>query len=56
MIRLNFKNGTRSDFITYNFLNGTGDMPLSALIDYVNVRDLYFADDSMSSNIIYSQL
>ncbi|KAJ6466385.1 histidine phosphatase superfamily [Mycena sanguinolenta] len=36
MIRLNFKNGTGADFITYDFLGGTGDMPLSALIDHVN--------------------
>ncbi|KAH7913424.1 histidine phosphatase superfamily [Hygrophoropsis aurantiaca] len=33
VIRFNFKNGTDSDFITYNFLNRTGDVPLSAFIE-----------------------
>jgi hypothetical protein len=41
VIRLNFKNGTGVDFVTYNFLGGSGDMPLSSLIDHVNVRDLH---------------
>ncbi|KAF8208599.1 histidine phosphatase superfamily [Mycena galopus ATCC 62051] len=36
VIRLNFKNGTGADFVTYNFLGGTGDVPLSSLIDHVN--------------------
>ncbi|KAH0832229.1 histidine phosphatase superfamily [Lanmaoa asiatica] len=34
VVRLNFKNGT-SDFATYNFLNRTGDVPLSAFMDAV---------------------
>ncbi|KAG1868992.1 histidine phosphatase superfamily [Suillus subalutaceus] len=33
VIRFNFKNGTDADFVTYNFLNLTGDVPLSAFID-----------------------
>ncbi|KAH7925893.1 phosphoglycerate mutase-like protein [Leucogyrophana mollusca] len=33
VIRFNFKNGTDADFVTYNFLNRTGDVPLSAFID-----------------------
>ncbi|KAJ7808863.1 histidine phosphatase superfamily [Mycena olivaceomarginata] len=36
VIRLNFKNGTGVDFVTYNFLGGSGDMPLSSLVDHVN--------------------
>ncbi|KAJ6511981.1 histidine phosphatase superfamily [Mycena vitilis] len=36
VIRLNFKNGTAQDFATYNFLGGSGDMPLSTLADHVN--------------------
>ncbi|KAF9235189.1 histidine phosphatase superfamily [Melanogaster broomeanus] len=35
VIRFNFKNGTDTEFTTWNFLNGTGDMPLSAFIDAV---------------------
>ncbi|KAF8440957.1 histidine phosphatase superfamily [Boletus edulis BED1] len=34
MIRFNFKNGTQ-DFATYDFLNQTGDVPLSVFIDAV---------------------
>ncbi|KAJ8590211.1 phosphoglycerate mutase-like protein [Rhizopogon salebrosus TDB-379] len=33
VIRLNFKNGSDPSFSTYNFLNRTGDVPLSAFID-----------------------
>lgn len=33
VIRFNFKNGSDADFVTYNFLNRTGDVPLSAFID-----------------------
>lgn len=36
VIRFNFKNGT-TDFATYNFLNQTGDVPLSVFIDAVAV-------------------
>ncbi|KAJ7242866.1 histidine phosphatase superfamily [Mycena haematopus] len=36
VIRLNFKNGTGQDFVQYNFLGVTGDVPLSSLIDHVN--------------------
>ncbi|KAJ7175399.1 histidine phosphatase superfamily [Mycena filopes] len=36
VIRLNFKNGTGQDFATYNYLNTTGDVPLSALLNHVN--------------------
>ena len=36
VIRFNFKNGT-DDFVTYDFLNSTGDVPLSAFIDAVAV-------------------
>jgi len=35
VIRFNFKNGTDSEFTTYNFLSRTGDVPLSAFIDAV---------------------
>jgi len=36
VVRFNFKNGTDDDnFITYNFLNATGDVPLSTFIDYL---------------------
>jgi prostatic aicd phosphatase len=37
VIRFNFKNGTDSEFTTYNFLSQTGDVPLSAFIDAVAV-------------------
>jgi prostatic aicd phosphatase len=40
VIRFNFKNGTDSDFTTYDFLNQTGDAPLSAFIDAVAVSNL----------------
>lgn len=33
VIRFNFKNGSDATFVTYNFLNRTGDVPLSAFID-----------------------
>jgi len=36
VIRFNFKNGTGQEFVTYNFLGETGDVPLSTLIDHVN--------------------
>ncbi|KAG9315539.1 histidine phosphatase superfamily [Chiua virens] len=35
VIRFNFKNGSDSEFVTYDFLNQTGDVPLSAFIDAV---------------------
>ncbi|KAJ7505571.1 phosphoglycerate mutase-like protein [Mycena galericulata] len=35
VIRFNFKNGTGQEFVTYNFLGGSGDVPLSTLIDHV---------------------
>ncbi|KIK90471.1 hypothetical protein PAXRUDRAFT_151872 [Paxillus rubicundulus Ve08.2h10] len=35
VIRFNFKNGTDSEFTTYNFLGRTEDAPLSAFIDAV---------------------
>jgi prostatic aicd phosphatase len=37
VIRFNFKNGSDADFVTYNFLNRTGDVPLSAFIDAMAV-------------------
>jgi hypothetical protein len=38
LLRFNFKNGTDDDaFKTYNWLGGSGDMPVSALIDQVAV-------------------
>lgn len=40
VIRLNFKNGTGEDFKTYPFLGGSGDIPLSTLVNHVNVRAL----------------
>ncbi|KAG0704793.1 histidine phosphatase superfamily [Suillus ampliporus] len=33
VIRFNFKNGSDETFVTYNFLNRTGDVPLSVFID-----------------------
>ncbi|OAX39877.1 phosphoglycerate mutase-like protein [Rhizopogon vinicolor AM-OR11-026] len=33
VIRFNFKNGSDAAFVTYNFLNSTEDVPLSAFID-----------------------
>ncbi|EGN98125.1 hypothetical protein SERLA73DRAFT_55599 [Serpula lacrymans var. lacrymans S7.3] len=33
VVRFNFKNGTDSDFVTYNYMNRTGDVPLSVFID-----------------------
>ncbi|KIJ60291.1 hypothetical protein HYDPIDRAFT_117370 [Hydnomerulius pinastri MD-312] len=33
VLRFNFKNGTDSEFVTYNFLGQSGDVPLSAFID-----------------------
>jgi prostatic aicd phosphatase len=38
VVRLNFKNGTGADFVTYDFLGGSGDVPLSTLVNHVNVR------------------
>ncbi|EIW81249.1 phosphoglycerate mutase-like protein [Coniophora puteana RWD-64-598 SS2] len=32
-IRFNFKNGTDEDFVTYNFLNQNGDVPMSTFVD-----------------------
>lgn len=37
VIRFNFKNGSDATFVTYNFLNRTGDVPLSAFIDAMAV-------------------
>jgi hypothetical protein len=39
VIRLNFKNGSDPSFTTYNFLNRTGDVPLSAFIDAMAVSE-----------------
>jgi len=36
VIRLNFKNGTGEDFKPINFLGGSGDVPLSTLVNHVN--------------------
>ncbi|KAJ7725358.1 histidine phosphatase superfamily [Mycena metata] len=36
VIRLNFKNGTGEDFVTYGFLNSTEDVPFSTLVNHVN--------------------
>ncbi|KII86633.1 hypothetical protein PLICRDRAFT_43271 [Plicaturopsis crispa FD-325 SS-3] len=33
VIRFNFKNGTDAEFTTYNFLNGSGDVPLSTFVN-----------------------
>lgn len=39
VLRFNFKNGTDDDgFRTYNFLNGSGDVPLSTFVNYLAVR------------------
>lgn len=39
VLRFNFKNGTDDDtFKTYNFLNGSGDVPLSTFVNYLSVR------------------
>jgi hypothetical protein len=39
VIRLNFKNGSDPSFSTYNFLNRTEDVPLSAFIDAMAVSE-----------------
>ncbi|KAJ6620736.1 histidine phosphatase superfamily [Mycena sp. CBHHK59/15] len=36
VLRFNFKNGTGADFVTYNFLNGSGDVPLSTFPAVIN--------------------
>ncbi|KAJ6557217.1 histidine phosphatase superfamily [Mycena vulgaris] len=36
VVRLNFKNGTDQEFVKYNFLGSSGDVPLSTLVNHVN--------------------
>ncbi|KAJ7695722.1 phosphoglycerate mutase-like protein [Mycena rosella] len=36
VVRLNFKNGTGEEFVTYNFLGASDDVPLSTLVNHVN--------------------
>ncbi|CAK5284334.1 unnamed protein product [Mycena citricolor] len=36
VLRFNFKNGTGQDFVTYNFLGSTTDVPISTLVQHVN--------------------
>ncbi|KAJ7126156.1 histidine phosphatase superfamily [Mycena epipterygia] len=36
VVRFNFKNGTGQEFVTYNWLGGSGDVPLSILVSHVN--------------------
>lgn len=40
VVRFNFKNGTGEEFVTYNWLGGSGDVPLSTFVNHVNVRCL----------------
>lgn len=40
VIRFNFKNGSDATFMTYDFLNRTGDVPLSAFIDAMAVSGI----------------
>lgn len=37
MLRFNFKNGTGAEFITYNFLGETGDVPVSKFVNTLAV-------------------
>jgi len=36
VVRFSFKNGTDADFVQYNLIGSTGDVPISALADHVN--------------------
>jgi prostatic aicd phosphatase len=43
VLRFNFKNGTDDpDFKTYNFMNASGDVPLSTFVNYLAVSTLFF--------------
>jgi hypothetical protein len=45
VIRFNFKNGTDdADFKTYNFMNASGDVPVSTFVNALSVRVLVVAD------------
>jgi hypothetical protein len=40
VVRLNFKNGTGQDFVRYNILGASDDVPLSTLVNHMNVRKI----------------
>lgn len=56
VLRFNFKNGTvDDDFKTYNFMGGSGDVPLSQFIDKFTVHFAVTSNEFLHLTNIYSR-